>query len=201
MVDRINNVTEVSFKCNNCGKCCRYRGDIVLYPMDIIRISNFLNISCKDFLTEYTMTFECPTILSQIVIQSKKDKLLTCVFLDEKNMKCKIYEARPIACSNFPFILLNENNYAVQMVPCVQDFNKGSKVIDLLMQNPHFLSEKKQRKQIDELISKVNKKYEDLELFREIIFKILYLGYNAKKDVVLQVKIRVTLIKILFCIY
>lgn len=198
MVDLIKYVTKVSFKCNNCGKCCRLRGDIVLYPMDIIRISNFLNISCKDFLKEYTITLESSTILSQIVIKSKNDKFLTCVFLDEENMKCSIYKARPIACSNFPFILLNENSYSVQIVPCVQDFNNGSKVIDLLMQNPFFLSEKKQRKEIDELISIVNKKYKDLDWCKKIIFKILYLGYNSKKDVVLQVKRRITLIKILF---
>ena len=127
MVDRIN-VTKVSFKCNNCGKCCRLRGDIVLYPMDIIRISNFLNISCKDFLEKYTITLESSTILSQIVIKSKNDKFLTCVFLNKKNM-CRIYEVRPIACSNFPFLILNENTYLVQMVPCVQDFNNGSKHI------------------------------------------------------------------------
>lgn len=197
MVDRINYVTNVSFKCNNCGKCCRLRGDIVLYPMDIIRISNFLNISCKEFLKEYTITLEYSVILSQIVIKSKNDKFSTCIFLDEENMKCKIYEVRPIACSNFPFILLNENNYAVQMVPCVQDFNKGSKVIDLLMQNPYFLSEKKQRKEIDKLVSLVNEKYEDLDWYKKIFFKILYLGYNSKKNAVSQVKKRLILIKIL----
>ena len=195
MVDRIN-VTKVSFKCNNCGKCCRLRGDIVLYPMDIIRISNFLNISCKDFLEKYTITLESSTILSQIVIKSKNDKFLTCVFLNKKNM-CRIYEVRPIACSNFPFLILNENTYLVQMVPCVQDFNNGSKVIDFLMQNPRFLSEKKLRRELDELISLVNKKCENLEWCKKIIFKFLYLGYNSKKDVVSQVKRRITLIKVL----
>lgn len=197
MVERINYVRKVSFECNQCGKCCRARGDIVLYPMDIIRISKFLNISCNEFLDNFTRTYLYRDILSQIVIKSKQDKQLTCIFLDEENMKCKIYDVRPIACSNFPFSPIDERNYSVQIVPCVKSYYEGEEIIEFLKENPSFLSEQKERKQIDDLIYLANKKIRHSYYLKKIIFKILYYGYNSKKEILLQVKKRVRILKII----
>lgn len=197
MAERVNYVKRVSFECNQCGKCCRARGDVVLYPMDIIRISKFLNISCNEFLDNYTQTYDWYGILSQIAIKSKKDKQLTCIFLNEENMKCKIYDARPIACSNFPFSQIGEKNYSVQIVPCVKSYNEGKEVIEFLNKSPQFLAEKEERKQIDEIVYLANKKIGHYYYLKNIIFKTLYYGYNSKKEISLQVRRRIKFLKLL----
>ncbi len=197
MAERVNYVKRVSFECNQCGKCCRARGDVVLYPMDIIRISKFLNISCNEFINNYTQTYDWYGILSQIAIKSKEDKQSTCIFLDEKIMKCEIYDVRPIACSNFPFSLIDEINFSVQIVPCVRSYSEGKDVIEYLNKSSRFLEEKEERKQIDDLISLANKKISNVYYLKDIIFRILYYGYNSKKEISLQVKRRIKLIKLL----
>lgn len=41
------------FHCDQCDKCCTYRDDIILSPMDIFKMSRELKITPVDFYHEY----------------------------------------------------------------------------------------------------------------------------------------------------
>ena len=44
------------FHCDQCGKCCTHREDIILSPMDIFKMAKELNIAPTDFFREYCVT-------------------------------------------------------------------------------------------------------------------------------------------------
>ena len=41
------------FHCDQCGKCCTHRDDIILSPMDIFKMARELKISPVDFYHQY----------------------------------------------------------------------------------------------------------------------------------------------------
>lgn len=42
-----------SFSCNQCGKCCINREDILLSPFDLYRMSKKLNMTPNEFVAQY----------------------------------------------------------------------------------------------------------------------------------------------------
>ncbi|RLE40102.1 hypothetical protein DRJ16_07475 [Candidatus Woesearchaeota archaeon] len=95
----------IKFECLMDGKCCRDY-DVLLTPFDLERISNYLGIDKKDFFINYC------TIDGVCLKLAKTDN--GCVFQDREG-KCKIYEAKPIACDIFPFGYISENRVEVRV--------------------------------------------------------------------------------------
>lgn len=83
-------------KCVGCGNCC-YCKPIVIMPQDIKRAACALGMSPRDFKKEYTMPYPGDARMSTFKVASP------CIFLDE-HKKCKIYEARPDVCRNYPLM-------------------------------------------------------------------------------------------------
>ena len=46
--------SKVNLNCTLCEKCCEYRGDIKITPINVLQISKFLKISIDEFLEKYT---------------------------------------------------------------------------------------------------------------------------------------------------
>ena len=44
--------------CDLCDRCCIYRGDIKLTPVNVCRISKYLKITIREFLDKYTERIE-----------------------------------------------------------------------------------------------------------------------------------------------
>ncbi|HDN96071.1 MAG TPA: YkgJ family cysteine cluster protein [Thermoplasmatales archaeon] len=84
--------------CSRCSRCCYYR--IPILQEDKQKIANYLGISLD----------EIQKTLSNGYIEPP------CPFL-EKN-ECKIYPARPIVCRMYPFLLLNEGLFLVNINEC-----------------------------------------------------------------------------------
>ena len=42
--------SKVNLNCTLCEKCCEYRGDIKITPINVLKISKFLKISIDEFL-------------------------------------------------------------------------------------------------------------------------------------------------------
>ena len=77
--------------CLDCANCCKSLGPRIEQE-DIVRISSFLQITASEFVGNY------------LVMDEEGDfvfKSMPCPFLQEDN-KCKIYEARPLACKEYP---------------------------------------------------------------------------------------------------
>lgn len=84
------------FKCQRCGKCCSgglldsERVDAIgLTTEDVLRLSEFLHISKKQFKEKYTFTRE-----------TKRMMPTPCPFISEQG--CVVYSARPLVCRYFP---------------------------------------------------------------------------------------------------
>jgi Fe-S-cluster containining protein len=90
-------------ECRRCGTCCRKGGpsfhcaDKALIETGVIH-SKYLYTIRKGELA-YDNVRQCLEPVRSDVIKLKgKGKSWTCVFLDEKNNACTIYENRPIEC-------------------------------------------------------------------------------------------------------
>jgi len=92
---RINILTPVQFKCQDCcSNCCKTGGVVLISEEDVTKISKYLKISRDEFYKKFTKE------------EGKKIYLIDreiddCIFL--KNDKCSIYPVRPIQCKTFPF--------------------------------------------------------------------------------------------------
>lgn len=77
--------------CLDCANCCKTT-PALLTDEDVNRISRHLKISVRDFLFNYTARDDDGDLVY---------KQTPCVFLDGNNY-CKIYDARPKACREYP---------------------------------------------------------------------------------------------------
>jgi len=116
----LNSKTNLS--CKICDKCCKYRGDIRLTPINILEISKFLKIEIKEFLEKYT--YELENEEPEIALKGVgKEKI--CVLNDEISHKCKINKVKPIQCVMFPLIPIDvDKDLFINMKTCPLSSNK-----------------------------------------------------------------------------
>ena len=119
-----------TFQCQQCGKCCsnETEGYIFMYMVDIVKISEGLQISKAEFAKKYlSITKYEYTIWDENLEATKNTKIIDtlvlnfeqssdCIFLFTEDGKklCKIYQNRPIQCDLFPFwsmIMTSEENF------------------------------------------------------------------------------------------
>lgn len=183
-------ISNMDFKCDRCGKCCKHRGDLALTPMDIFKISQHLNMSCEETVKKYTRLSHRHNF-PQIVLLSE-GKQDTCVFYS-KNC-CKIYPVRPSQCYLFPLILLtslSDPNPKFSIQKCYSKTRSEEQipVQDWISQSSgRFASEK-------ELLNWYILQFSRLEKIcilhsdkLNIIKKILYCDYDLSGDMELQVR-------------
>lgn len=112
----------VSFICNQCGRCCGDTEDIVrhilLLKTDVASISNKLLLRDQEFAEEIS-GFE------PYIYEMKKTKAGKCIFLE--NNVCTIYEIRPLICRFYPFQLKNlgNNRYSFSYTSTCMGIGKG----------------------------------------------------------------------------
>ena len=110
------------FDCTGCGKCCKTRGTVLLSPEELVKAAKLLRISIQEFKQLYVakeqemddaVSTTIPELrpIGWVQLRDKEEEATDlssgyrsggCIFLDEEN-KCKIYEARPMQCSTYPF--------------------------------------------------------------------------------------------------
>ena len=93
--------SKVKLGCNLCDKCCVYRGDIRLLPINVWRISKYLNITVKEFLNQYTIRPEGNKL--ELILKTKGE-LRQCILYDENGKKCGIHQVKPLQCVMFPLV-------------------------------------------------------------------------------------------------
>ena len=87
--------------CEECGgKCCiGESGYIWVNNDEIDNISKYLNISKNEFIKRYLIKAKGKYSLKEKVFEEG----FACIFFDEKNCNCSIYDVRPTQCRTFPF--------------------------------------------------------------------------------------------------
>lgn len=97
----LNLKSKANLNCSLCEKCCEYRGDIKITPINVLEISKFLKISIDEFLNEYTT--EVKGEEPEIVIRGLGEKQ-ECIFNNRENFKCVINKVKPMQCVVFPLV-------------------------------------------------------------------------------------------------
>ena len=94
-----------SFACHpgvSCFNRCCHEIDVILTPVDILKIKTELNISSDKFLTQYTTMQKLKgTGIPLVKLQMRENTNGACIFLDQKK-GCTIYHARPLVCRSYP---------------------------------------------------------------------------------------------------
>jgi Fe-S-cluster containining protein len=93
-----------SFACHPDVPCftrCCHNADMYLYPYDIIRIKNRLNMSSGAFLEKYTLSaFRDNPHFPNVMLKMSESAPHACPFLTAEG--CSIYEDRPYSCRAYP---------------------------------------------------------------------------------------------------
>lgn len=167
--------------CKMCDRCCIYRGDIRLTPINVCKISKYLKISIKEFLKKYTERLENNKL--EIVLKTVGN-LKQCILYDEKNKKCKIHKVKPMQCVMFPLVPENlKRDYFYNSGECKLEEFKEIKVKKWLNGNNNIYSKNKKICMewidfLEEIQPKLNNiSNEELEEF----YKILFENYDIKK--------------------
>ncbi|MDA1043982.1 MAG: YkgJ family cysteine cluster protein [Verrucomicrobia bacterium] len=85
------------FHCTQCGNCCRMPGEVRLKGEDVSALAAFLDLSERDFIESHTRLTNDRKALS---LKDTPDG--SCCFLASDNT-CRVNEAKPLQCRNFPF--------------------------------------------------------------------------------------------------
>jgi len=89
-------LAERSFKCQQCGACCRWSGHVLLTEADITRLAAAAELLEEQFIGRYTIL---AANRRQLSLADRPDG--SCVLLEEG--RCALYEARPAQCRDFPY--------------------------------------------------------------------------------------------------
>jgi Fe-S-cluster containining protein len=93
-----------SFRCHEgleCfTRCCRNL-NLFLYPYDVLRLKNRLNISSGQFLDAYVdIVLRQSNSFPDVLLRMAENEERTCPFLNESG--CTVYPDRPDTCRTFP---------------------------------------------------------------------------------------------------
>lgn len=173
--------SKIKLGCNLCDKCCVYRGDIRLTPLNVCNISKYLKMPIKDFLNKYTdrLKENEPEIVLKTVGNLKQ-----CILYDEKGQKCGIHPVEPMQCLMFPLVPENlKRDYFINSEQCYFKDAKEITVNEWLNGNNNLY--KKNKKICMEWVSfieYIQPKWEKIKKEdKQKIYEILFENYDLKK--------------------
>jgi uncharacterized protein len=88
------------FHCNQCGKCCINREDILLNPKDLYNISKELGLAPQDTVAQYCEVYLGENSRIPVVRLKPRGSIKRCPLL--KDRKCSVHKAKPTVCALFP---------------------------------------------------------------------------------------------------
>ena len=105
MIENIDSMTvslddTFKFHCDQCGKCCTNRENIILSPMDVFRLSRELNITPVEFYKEYCVFNIGENSRIPIIRLASVGRDRHCVLL--KDRKCSVHKVKPAVCGMYP---------------------------------------------------------------------------------------------------
>jgi uncharacterized protein len=92
------------FKCHSqleCFNLCCRNLNLFLYPYDVIRLKNNLNITSDEFIEKYVdIVLRPSSFFPEVLLSMAENEEKTCPFLT--NDGCSVYPDRPNTCRTFP---------------------------------------------------------------------------------------------------
>ena len=190
------------FHCDQCGKCCTHREDIILSPMDIFKMAKELKMTPVEFYHEYCVFNIGEHTRMPIVRLASEGKDTHCVLL--KNHRCSVHKVKPAVCAMFPLgrymsfekddynaesIDTSKVKYLLQPPECgdesethtVREWLSG---FDIKLEDEAFVQWQKAISRFSNKFKELEKK-QDMLTMMEIWFVVrvsLYLQYDTSKD-------------------
>ena len=190
------------FHCDQCGKCCTHREDIILSPMDIFKMAKELKMTPVEFYHEYCVFNIGEHTRMPIVRLTSEGKDTHCVML--KNHRCYVHKVKPAVCAMFPLgrymsfekddynaesIDTSKVKYLLQPPECgdesethtVREWLSG---FDINLEDEAFVQWQKAISRFSSKFKELEKKHDMLTMM-EIWFVVrvsLYLQYDTSKD-------------------
>ena len=101
---RIDTKTSFNFQCDpdvSCFNLCCRNLNLFLYPYDVLRLKNNLNMTSSQFIDQYTdIVMREESYFPDVLLKMAENNEKTCPFLTESG--CQVYPDRPDACRTFP---------------------------------------------------------------------------------------------------
>ena len=173
--------SKVKLGCNRCEKCCIYRGDIRLIPVNACKISKLLKIPIEDFIKKYTDRLEDNKL--ELVLKTTTE-LKQCILYDGKIKGCRIHSVKPMQCVMFPLVPENlKRDYFYNSEQCVLEDVKEITVNEWINGNNKIYSKnKKIYIEWIQFIEWIQPKLENIpdEVIEEF-YKILFEDYDLNK--------------------
>ena len=190
------------FHCDQCGKCCTHREDIILSPMDIFKMAKELKMTPVEFYHEYCVFNIGEHTRMPIVRLASEGKDTHCVLL--KNHRCSVHKVKPAVCAMFPLgrymsfekddynaeaIDTSKVKYLLQPPECgdesethtVREWLSG---FDIKLEDEAFVQWQKAISRFSSKFKELEKK-QDMLTMMEIWFVVrvsLYLQYDTAKE-------------------
>ena len=190
------------FHCDQCGKCCTHREDIILSPMDIFKMAKELKMTPVEFYHEYCVFNIGEHTRMPIVRLASEGKDTHCVLL--KNHRCSVHKVKPAVCAMFPLgrymsfekddynaesIDTSKVKYLLQPPECgdesethtVREWLSG---FDIKLEDEAFVQWQKAISRFSNKFKELEKKQDMLSMI-EIWFVVrvsLYLQYDTSMD-------------------
>ena len=190
------------FHCDQCGKCCTHREDIILSPMDIFKMAKELKMTPVEFYHEYCVFNIGKHTRMPIVRLASEGKDTHCVLL--KNHRCSVHKVKPAVCAMFPLgrymsfekedynaesIDTSKVKYLLQPPECgdeseahtVREWLSG---FDIKLEDEAFVQWQKAISRFSNKFKELEKK-QDMLTMMEIWFVVrvsLYLQYDTSMD-------------------
>ena len=181
-----------NLNCILCEKCCEYRGDIKITPINVLEISKFLKISIDEFLEKYTeeVKGEEPEIVIKGIGEKKE-----CIFNDRKTYKCMINSVKPMQCVVFPLVPFDvKNDLFINTNACPVPSNKMMKVNKWINGNHNIYKKNKEIyikwiKLMEEIVPiwKTFSK-ENQDNIKEVLFRNYDIKKNFRKQVLKNIE-------------
>ena len=173
--------SKANLNCSICDRCCKYRGDIRLTPINVLEISKYLKISPKNFLEKYTTELqdEAPEIVIKAVGEDKR-----CIFNNSKNYKCMVHKFRPMQCVVFPLYPVDiKNDLFINTNSCIMKSNKKTKINKWLNSDNIYNKNKNIYLKWIELIEEIQPIWNSVSTNNKMeIRELLFMEYDLNKN-------------------
>ena len=177
----LNLNSKANLNCSICDRCCKYRGDIRLTPINVLEISKYLKISPKNFLEKYTTELqdEAPEIVIKAVGEDKR-----CIFNNSKNYKCMVHKFRPMQCVVFPLYPVDiKNDLFINTNSCIMKSNKKTKINKWLNSDNIYNKNKNIYLKWIELIEEIQPIWNSITTNNKMkIRELLFMEYDLNKN-------------------
>ena len=197
------------FHCNQCGKCCLNREDILLTARDLFQMSKFLKMETKDFVKQYCECYIGKSSNVPLIRLMPRGKQKRCPLLLGK--RCAVHKVKPAVCAMFPVgrcllftpkdqikdLTTNDIQYIFND-PCCGDGTETQTVRAWLVrsgiscEDGFFLEWQKLLMELGPILRDVGEKApkEMLERMYSISGAMLYFDYDLEKDFDAQFSLR-----------